>query len=206
MAELTLIPRKVIFSGVGPLFIIPLANTYGRRPIYLGGNLLAAITNIAAGNCSSWSGLLATRVFNGIAAGSTVAIGAVTICDLYFLHERGLFMGVYTFFLTNGKHSRRSQLTPLPIFLPFPLFLHPDKNSKRMPGNGDWAWLRDNRPPYSTPHRRIHCPEFGLEMVLHHPCLRPAGCVCYQRFLPPGNAVRERTAHAKRRECREFLS
>lgn len=63
---------------------------------------MAAVTNIAAGYCSSWSGLLVTRVFNGIGAGSTVAIGAATICDLFFMHERGLFMGVYTFFLTNG--------------------------------------------------------------------------------------------------------
>ncbi|KAL1844563.1 hypothetical protein VTK73DRAFT_2298 [Phialemonium thermophilum] len=94
----------VIFGGVGPLLIIPLANTYGRRPIYLGGNLIAAVTNIAAGYCSNWAGLLATRVFNGIGAGSTVAIGAATICDLYFLHERGFFLGIYTFFLTNGAH------------------------------------------------------------------------------------------------------
>lgn len=93
---------QVIFAGVGPLFIMPLSNTLGRRPIYLFGNLLAASTNIAAGYCTTWSGLLATRVFNGIGAGSTVAMGAATICDLYFLHERGLYMGVYTFFLTNG--------------------------------------------------------------------------------------------------------
>lgn len=95
---------QVIFGGVGPLLIVPLANTYGRRPVYLGGNLLAAVTNVAAGYCSTWSGILVTRVFNGIGAGSTVAIGAATICDLYFLHERGLYMGVYTFFLTNGPH------------------------------------------------------------------------------------------------------
>lgn len=106
LLDRVLITPKVISAGVGPLFIIPLANTYGRRPIYLGGNLLAAVTNVAAGYCSSWSGLLVTRVFNGIAAGSTVAIGAATICDLYFLHERGLYMGVYTFFLTNGRHAR----------------------------------------------------------------------------------------------------
>jgi hypothetical protein len=49
---------------------------------------------------------MVTRAFNGIAAGSTVAIGAATICDLYFQHERGLYMGIYTFFLTNGPHVR----------------------------------------------------------------------------------------------------
>lgn len=94
----------IIFAGVGPLFIAPLSNVYGRRPIYLAGNLLAGICNVVAGHCTTWSGILVTRVFMGIGAGSTVAIGAATICDIYFMHERGLYMGIYTFFLTNGPH------------------------------------------------------------------------------------------------------
>lgn len=94
----------IIFAGVGPLFIAPLSNVYGRRPIYLLGNLLAAICNIIAGYCSTWNGILVTRVFTGIGSGSTVAIGAATICDMYFMHERGLYMGIYAFFLTNGPH------------------------------------------------------------------------------------------------------
>ena len=94
----------IICAGVGPLFVVPLSNIYGRRPIYLLGNLLAAVTNIIAGNCTTWAGLLATRAFNGIGAGSPVAIGAATICDLYFLHERGFYMGIYTFFHNNGAH------------------------------------------------------------------------------------------------------
>jgi MFS family permease len=94
----------IVFAGVGPLLITPFSNVYGRRPIYLLGNLLAGITNVIAGNCNTWNGILVTRVFNGIGAGSTVAIGAATICDLYFVHERGFYMGIFTFFLTNGPH------------------------------------------------------------------------------------------------------
>lgn len=94
----------ILFAGVGPLFTVPFANVYGRRPIYLLGNLLAGVTNVIAGNCTSWSGIIVTRVFNGIGAGSPVAIGAATICDMYYLHERGFYMGIYTFFLTNGPH------------------------------------------------------------------------------------------------------
>lgn len=94
----------IIFAGAGPLFFAPFSNVYGRRPIYLLGNLLAGVTNLIAGHCTTWNGILVTRVFNGIGAGSTVAIGGATICDLYFMHERGLYMGIYTFFLTNGPH------------------------------------------------------------------------------------------------------
>lgn len=94
----------IVFAGIGPLGIVPFANSYGRRPVYLIGNLIAAVTNIAAGHVSTWGGMLATRVFNGLAAGASTAIGAATICDLYFQHERGLYLGIYTFCLTNGPH------------------------------------------------------------------------------------------------------
>lgn len=94
----------IVSAGVGPLLTVPLANAYGRRPVYILGGLFAAATNIAAGRCTSWAGLMATRVFNGIGAGSPVAIGAATICDMYFLHERGFYMGIFSFFLVNGPH------------------------------------------------------------------------------------------------------
>lgn len=94
----------IVFAGVGPLLVIPFANIYGRRPIYLLGNLIAGITNVAAGWSPTWGGILATRAVNGIAAGSPVAIGAATICDLFCMHERGFYMGIFTLFLTNGPH------------------------------------------------------------------------------------------------------
>ena len=60
----------IAWAGVGPLLVVPFANLYGRRPVYLLGNLIGAITNIAAGYSPTWAGILATRAFNGIAAGS----------------------------------------------------------------------------------------------------------------------------------------
>lgn len=94
----------ILFAGLGPLLSVPLANTYGRRPVYLIGNLIAALMNVAAGYSPTWTGVMVTRAINGITAGSPPAIGAATICDLYFMHERGFYMGIFTFFLTNGPH------------------------------------------------------------------------------------------------------
>ncbi|OBT61938.1 hypothetical protein VE03_08238 [Pseudogymnoascus sp. 23342-1-I1] len=51
----------IVFAGVGPLLVTPLSNVYGRRPIYLLGNLVAGVTNVIAGNCTTWNGLLVTR-------------------------------------------------------------------------------------------------------------------------------------------------
>ncbi|KAK0292269.1 hypothetical protein LTS00_008104 [Friedmanniomyces endolithicus] len=95
----------IIFAAVGPLLAVPLANTYGRRPVYLVGNLVAGICNIAGGFSPTWGGLMATRAFVGIFAGSPATIGPASICDMYFMHERGFYMGIWTFFLTNGPHT-----------------------------------------------------------------------------------------------------
>ncbi|KAK8067268.1 hypothetical protein PG997_014015 [Apiospora hydei] len=94
----------IVFAAVCPVFLVPLANVHGRLPFYVLGNLLAAATNLAAGHCDRWSALLATRALNGVGAGCAAALGPATVCDLYFLHERGLFMGVYTFCVTNAPH------------------------------------------------------------------------------------------------------
>ncbi|KAK8101441.1 MFS general substrate transporter [Apiospora kogelbergensis] len=93
-----------VFGAVCPVLLVPLANVYGRRPFYVLGNLLAAATNFAAGYCITWSGVLATRALNGMGAGCATALGPATVVDLFFLHERGLFMGVYTFCVTNAPH------------------------------------------------------------------------------------------------------
>ncbi|KAJ5160603.1 uncharacterized protein N7482_007607 [Penicillium canariense] len=94
----------LVCAGVGPLAVVPFANAYGRRPVYLLGNLIAAITNIIAGYCDTWAGIMITRVFNGLGAGAVIAMGAATICDLYFVHQRGVYMGIYTLALTSGAH------------------------------------------------------------------------------------------------------
>ncbi|KAK7707942.1 hypothetical protein SLS64_006764 [Diaporthe eres] len=94
----------LVFSGVGPLFVVPFASATGRRPIVVTCSLLAAVTNIIASYCSTWAGIVVTRAFNGFAVGATVALGPAVICDMYFLHERGLYMGIFALFLNNGPH------------------------------------------------------------------------------------------------------
>lgn len=94
----------LVFSGVGPLFVVPFASATGRRPIVVTCSLLAAVTNIIASYCATWAGIVITRAVNGFAVGATVALGPAVICEMYFLHERGLYMGIFALFLNNGPH------------------------------------------------------------------------------------------------------
>ncbi|KAJ7081621.1 MFS general substrate transporter [Mycena belliarum] len=94
----------IAFAGVGSFLWVPLANTYGRRPILLFTTLLAAASSLASGKAQTWSQLIGTRVLNGIGTSSFFTIGAGMVADCFFLHERGRAMGVFTVFLTNSAH------------------------------------------------------------------------------------------------------
>ncbi|KAJ7644448.1 MFS general substrate transporter [Roridomyces roridus] len=94
----------IAFVGVGAFLWVPLANTYGRRPVLLFTSLLAAASSIASGKALTWSQLIGTRVLNGIATASFFTVGAGMVSDTFFLHERGRAMGVFTVFLTNSAH------------------------------------------------------------------------------------------------------
>lgn len=154
-----------LFAGVGPLAIIPWAGGHGRRPVYLVGNLVAAITNIIAGYCDPWVGIMVTRALNGLAAGSVVAVGAATICHLYFIHQRGVYMGIYTVCLTNGSQVRNSPTYPNLIL------------------------INISRPLDCSNCWRICCRVIRLACLFLYSRLCPAWDIHYHDILPSRDAI-----------------
>ncbi|KAF7366951.1 MFS general substrate transporter [Mycena sanguinolenta] len=94
----------IAFAGIGSFIWVPLANTYGRRPVLLFSTLIAAASSLGSGKALTWSQLIATRVLNGLGTSSFFTLGAGTVTDTFFLHERGRAMGIFTVFLTNSAH------------------------------------------------------------------------------------------------------
>ncbi|KAJ7180796.1 MFS general substrate transporter [Mycena filopes] len=99
----------IAFAGIGSFLWVPIANTYGRRPVLLFTSIAAAASSITAGKANTWGQLIATRVFNGLFTSSFFTIGAGVVSDCFFLHERGRAMGIFTVFLTNSAH-----IAPIP--------------------------------------------------------------------------------------------
>ncbi|KAL9097140.1 MAG: hypothetical protein Q9165_000567 [Trypethelium subeluteriae] len=93
----------IALNGVGPFLWIPLANVYGRRPIYLFTTLLGFGSALGSAYAKSFGQLLAARVFNGFFP-AAFALGPATVVDLFFLHQRGRALGTFTVMLTNGSH------------------------------------------------------------------------------------------------------
>ncbi|KAL2004461.1 hypothetical protein VTN00DRAFT_3490 [Thermoascus crustaceus] len=94
----------IVFAGIFPLIWSPLANCYGRRPVFLGATAIGIAATAGSAVASSWGSLLVARAFVGIGTSVSMGIGATVVSDLYFMHERGTYMGIYVVFVTNGAH------------------------------------------------------------------------------------------------------
>ncbi|KAF2220788.1 major facilitator superfamily domain-containing protein [Elsinoe ampelina] len=97
-----LFTTTALLQGMGNLIWMPFIIKYGRRPMYI-----ISFTGYAV--CALWSGLsksyeseLASRIILGFFAGSAECIAPLTISDIFFLHERGFYMGMYTVALSLG--------------------------------------------------------------------------------------------------------
>ncbi|KAF2084743.1 MFS general substrate transporter [Saccharata proteae CBS 121410] len=93
----------IALNGVGPFLWLPLANVYGRRLVYLFSTLLGVASALGSAYAESYAQLIVARVFNGVFP-AAMSLGAATVVDLFFVHQRGRAMGLFTVMLTNGAH------------------------------------------------------------------------------------------------------
>lgn len=93
----------IALNGIGPLLWIPLAQAYGRRPIYLVTTMLGFVSALGCGFTHNFGQLLGARVVNGFFP-AAMALGPMTIVDLFFYHQRGRAMGFFTVVMTTGAH------------------------------------------------------------------------------------------------------
>ncbi|KUL89284.1 hypothetical protein ZTR_03621 [Talaromyces verruculosus] len=93
----------IALNGVGPFIWIPLANVYGRRPIYLLTTLIGFASALGSAYSKNFTQLIVARVFNGLWP-AALGLGPATVVDLFFYHQRGRAMGLFTVILTTGAH------------------------------------------------------------------------------------------------------
>jgi MFS family permease len=94
----------IIVGGISPFIWAPLANFYGRRPTTLLAIIITILGGIGSGASPNFAALLGTRAMCGFGFGGMMSVGTSCVNDLFFLHERGEKMGVYSVFVTNGAH------------------------------------------------------------------------------------------------------
>lgn len=85
----------VLALGFSNFIIVPCSNILGRRITSLALCLLGAGTCVWQALASTYSSLLAARVVNGVATATSETLLIQVVSDMFFLHERGLWTGVY---------------------------------------------------------------------------------------------------------------
>ncbi|KAK5266030.1 hypothetical protein LTR40_014453, partial [Exophiala xenobiotica] len=85
----------VLAYAIGPMFLGPLSELYGRVIILQSSNVVFLAFNLACGFAQSKQQLMAFRFLSGLGGSAPLAIGGGVLGDLFKPEERGKAMGIY---------------------------------------------------------------------------------------------------------------
>ncbi|KAE8376820.1 MFS transporter [Aspergillus bertholletiae] len=95
--------------GVAGILIVPTARVWGKRHLFLLGNILMVLScGWAGGSANSYTSLVWARIFQGVALAPFEALVNACVGDLYYVHERGKRMA-----LSNVALFGAAFLTPV---------------------------------------------------------------------------------------------
>ncbi|GAA5938423.1 MFS transporter [Sporobolomyces koalae] len=92
------LPLSMYLIGyiVGPFFVAPLSETYGRRPLFIVGILSFTVFMAATGAAPSYGALLAFRWLSGIAGAVPMTNSGAVCGDIWSATQRGTAMSFYS--------------------------------------------------------------------------------------------------------------
>ncbi|KAF2196680.1 MFS general substrate transporter [Delitschia confertaspora ATCC 74209] len=93
----------ILVLGLFNFFWVPMANYFGKRPIFVFASLLLCVSYVWGAVATSFRSLLWSSIIGGFAGSSSEALGAAMVNDLFFLHERGAKMGIYMNAISGGN-------------------------------------------------------------------------------------------------------
>lgn len=85
----------ILAQAFANFIIVPYSNIFGRRQASITFAVLIILTEIWEALATSYRSLLAARVMNGLVTAISETVMVQVINDVFFLHERGAFTGVY---------------------------------------------------------------------------------------------------------------
>ncbi|KAG7123646.1 MFS transporter cpaT like protein [Verticillium longisporum] len=88
--------------GASNIWWVPLSNWAGRRPVLIIATLMMTVCSVWGATATSYNSLLAARIFQGAGGGASETVAPALVGDMFFAHERGRAMAVYTIFLAAG--------------------------------------------------------------------------------------------------------
>ncbi|KAL1845958.1 hypothetical protein Plec18167_009088 [Paecilomyces lecythidis] len=86
----------ILAYAVGPLFLGPLSEMFGRVKVLQLANLFYLAFNIACGVCTSKGQLIAFRFLSGLGGSVPLAVGGGVLSDCFKSEERGKAVAIYS--------------------------------------------------------------------------------------------------------------
>jgi MFS family permease len=105
------ITSYMIFQALAPTFFGGLADTMGRRPVYILLFIIYLGANIGLALQRSFAALLILRMLQSTGSSGVIALANGVVADIAHAGERGLYMVSVFFFLLAALMSRRRWLT-----------------------------------------------------------------------------------------------
>jgi len=97
-----LVSLQIAVLGGAPLFWKPLANNYGRRPIFMLSLILTCVCNVGCAKSPDYASMAACRALAAFFISPAKALGSAVVMETYFQHERGRCLGIWTVMVTLG--------------------------------------------------------------------------------------------------------
>ncbi|KAF2650410.1 synaptic vesicle transporter [Lophiostoma macrostomum CBS 122681] len=101
--EFLVISIYVLGFAIGPLYLGPLSELYGRRMILQVSNILFLVFNTACGGCKTVTQMIAFRFISGMGGSASLSAGGGILSDVWSNEERGKAMGIYTLMPLLGQ-------------------------------------------------------------------------------------------------------
>lgn len=88
--------------AVGPLFWSAIADSIGRRSIFIAGTVIAFAATIGAAKAADYGGYMAARFFQGFGVSPAATVGLAIINDMFFEYQRGQKIGLWVISIDLG--------------------------------------------------------------------------------------------------------
>ncbi|KAL2414177.1 hypothetical protein ABEF95_002271 [Exophiala dermatitidis] len=88
--------------ALGPLIFSPIADTIGRRIVFIVGTTILLVSTIGAAKAQTYSTYMAARAFQGLGAAPASTVGLAIINDMFYDHERGQKIGLWVLAIDTG--------------------------------------------------------------------------------------------------------
>lgn len=85
----------VCMLGIGPLFLAPMSETFGRRKVFLINLIIFTILEVPIALCKDVYSFLVLRTLSGLFGSVGVANGGGSISDMFETNERATVLGFY---------------------------------------------------------------------------------------------------------------